>query len=163
MLVNVVTYYCLALPIGYNLVINFNFKLEGLWFGFAIGLTFQIITYFCLIQKSDWDQIGSESWLLRCITSSFAWAQVCWLGLDIKGSFGGSLHDDCILRINQAASLVNTLTCQPIRQCSTVSCTCCWLLFVSHEGWVGVLQANDFLMYSAHQFPFQRLHSESFS
>ena len=61
MFVNLVTYYVLALPIGYTLVHNCGFKLEGLWFGFAIGLTYQIISYFCLIQRSDWETIKTKS------------------------------------------------------------------------------------------------------
>ena len=61
MYVNVVTFYVLALPIAYGLVFKAEFKLEGLWYGFAIGLSYQVITYFWLIQRCNWDNISNES------------------------------------------------------------------------------------------------------
>ena len=65
MFVNFVTYYVLALPIGYSLVYHHDYELEGLWFGFALGLAYQIITYFCLISRSDWNQIAIKAALRR--------------------------------------------------------------------------------------------------
>ena len=56
--VNVVTYYVLSAPLCYVLAFPWGYELEGLWLGFIVGLTHQIVGYFVIIMKADLDFEG---------------------------------------------------------------------------------------------------------
>lgn len=61
-IMNLVSYYCVALPFAFLLAFHFDMKLFGLWIGMIIGLLFVSVfqTYFVI--TSDWDHI-----ILECI------------------------------------------------------------------------------------------------
>lgn len=61
-IMNLVSYYCVALPFAFLVAFHFEMKLFGLWIGMIIGLLFVSVfqTYFVI--TSDWDYI-----ILECI------------------------------------------------------------------------------------------------
>lgn len=60
-ILNMVSYYVIALPIGYILAYPLNFGAEGLWVGLILGVAFLAISEAILIYRSDWDSIILES------------------------------------------------------------------------------------------------------
>lgn len=61
-IMNLVSYYCVALPFAFLLAFHFDMKLFGLWIGMIIGLLFVSVFQSYFVITSDWDHI-----ILECI------------------------------------------------------------------------------------------------
>jgi multidrug resistance protein, MATE family len=55
-------YYCISLPLGWVLAMNYDFNLYGLWLGMGIGATI-VVTYFQVVINCmfDWERISHEA------------------------------------------------------------------------------------------------------
>lgn len=58
---NLLSYYAIALPVGYVLAFHAGFGLVGLWEGLIAGVAFLAASEFYCILKSDWESIVVES------------------------------------------------------------------------------------------------------
>lgn len=58
---NLVSYYVIALPLGYVFAFPFGLGLDGLWFGLITGVMFLAASEFVCILKSNWEHIVAES------------------------------------------------------------------------------------------------------
>lgn len=59
-LLNMVSYYVIALPLGYVLAFKFGFGLAGLWWGLISGVFFLALSETICIIRSDWSKILRE-------------------------------------------------------------------------------------------------------
>lgn len=59
-LLNMVSYYVIALPLGYVLAFKFGFGLAGLWWGLIWGVFFLALSETICIIRSDWSKILRE-------------------------------------------------------------------------------------------------------
>lgn len=60
-ILSIVSYYIIALPIGYTLSFVFEMQLYGLWLGLIAGVIFLAISEAICIYNSDWNKILQES------------------------------------------------------------------------------------------------------
>lgn len=58
---NLLSYYCLALPVAFLCAFHFNMNLFGLWIGMVIALFFISTIQTVVILTSDWDEIIKQS------------------------------------------------------------------------------------------------------
>lgn len=66
MYINVVTYYVLVIPFSYYFAFHCYvgpkpLGILGLWFGFVVGLSHQIVRYTLLINNADWEKASQEA------------------------------------------------------------------------------------------------------
>lgn len=61
-ILNMISYYVIALPIGYGLAFKLEYGLFGLWTGLILGVLFLAITEFICMCRSDWPRILEESY-----------------------------------------------------------------------------------------------------
>lgn len=61
-ILNMISYYVIALPIGYGLAFKLEYGLFGLWTGLILGVLFLAITEFICMCRSDWPRILVESY-----------------------------------------------------------------------------------------------------
>lgn len=58
---NLIAYYCVAIPIAFLLAFHFKLQLYGLYIGMVIALTFVAVLQLYYINRSDWQAIINES------------------------------------------------------------------------------------------------------
>lgn len=58
---NLISYYVIALPIGYIMAFYFKYGVSGLWVGLIFGVAFLALTEGIVIYNSDWNLIIEES------------------------------------------------------------------------------------------------------
>lgn len=64
-ILNLISYYCIALPCAFTFAFYFKLELVGLWLGMIIALFFVSTLQYYFVLASDWDYIISE-----CISES---------------------------------------------------------------------------------------------
>ncbi|CUM47130.1 uncharacterized protein AC631_03515 [Debaryomyces fabryi] len=64
-ILNLISYYCIALPCAFTFAFYFKLELVGLWLGMIIALFFVSTLQYYFVLTSDWDYIISE-----CISES---------------------------------------------------------------------------------------------
>ncbi|KAK6198472.1 mate-domain-containing protein [Scheffersomyces amazonensis] len=60
-ILNMISYYVIALPLCTVLAFTFKFGLQGLWYGLISGVAFLAISEYVVIYRSDWPRIIVES------------------------------------------------------------------------------------------------------
>ncbi|KAK6461337.1 mate-domain-containing protein [Scheffersomyces coipomensis] len=60
-ILNLISYYLIALPLCFTLAFALKFGLAGLWYGLIAGVAFLAIAEFYVIYKSNWPRIIEES------------------------------------------------------------------------------------------------------
>ncbi|ODV79546.1 MATE efflux family protein [Suhomyces tanzawaensis NRRL Y-17324] len=60
-ILNLISYYAIALPVGYALAFYGKFELRGLWFGLIAGVFFLAVAELVAIVRSNWRQIMIDS------------------------------------------------------------------------------------------------------
>ncbi|RCK66086.1 hypothetical protein Cantr_01637 [Candida viswanathii] len=60
-ILNIISYYFLAIPLGYMLAFHLGMEMSGLWIGLIIGVMFLAITQCTSICLSDWTKIVEHS------------------------------------------------------------------------------------------------------
>lgn len=61
-ILNMISYYLVALPIGYILAFPFGYGVGGLWVGLILGVAFLALAEGIVIYKSNWNEIFIESY-----------------------------------------------------------------------------------------------------
>ena len=52
-----VSFFCVGLPSAYLLAFHYGYGIEGLWYGYSIGLLILVLLYSFLIFTADWNEI----------------------------------------------------------------------------------------------------------
>lgn len=60
-ILNMISYYIIALPIGYELAFKFEYGLVGLWIGLILGVIFLASSEFICMYRSNWQKILADS------------------------------------------------------------------------------------------------------
>ncbi|XP_062392507.1 multidrug and toxin extrusion protein 1-like [Sardina pilchardus] len=58
---NLISYYCIGLPLGYYLTFNAGLRTFGLWLGLLICVSLQTCFFITLIFKLDWTKMAEEA------------------------------------------------------------------------------------------------------
>lgn len=60
-ILNIISYYFLAIPLGYVLAFKFGMEMSGLWIGLTIGVFVLAVTQCTSICLSNWEKILEHS------------------------------------------------------------------------------------------------------
>jgi MATE family multidrug resistance protein len=58
--ISLLSFFIIGLPCSYLCGITFKYGLNGLWYGFAVGLIFLVILYSLLLIRTDWNSVSTD-------------------------------------------------------------------------------------------------------